>query len=155
MDTMILESGCFCRADPSQSELSDSVFIRPPSPPRCDDATRRLTNEPKVIQPLLKAGKALRLSGNLSLHPHSQFSPRVISVAPRLTHLLRPLGVPAVVVPAHELHARAVQPLLAAEIQVPRLARPDDEKVHVLRGHVLNHELNCACPLHYSLDHGE
>ena len=39
MDTMILESGRFCRADPSQSELSDSVFIRPPSPPRCDDAT--------------------------------------------------------------------------------------------------------------------
>ena len=64
------------------------------------------------------------------------FSPRVISVAPRLTHLLRPVGVAAVVVPAHELHARAVQPLLAAEIQVPRLARPGGDKMYYVESHV-------------------
>ena len=59
--------------------------------------------------------------------PPPSFSPRVISVAPGLTHLLlvRPLRVPAVVVPAHQLHARAVQALLAVEVQVPRLARSE------------------------------
>ena len=40
MDTMILELALFADAAPSQSELSDSVFIRPrPDPPRCDVAT--------------------------------------------------------------------------------------------------------------------
>ena len=54
MDTMILgKEGCFCRR-PNQN-LSDSVFIRGSNRP-----LRRLTNEPKVIQPLFQA------RGNLS-----------------------------------------------------------------------------------------
>ena len=57
MDTMILgKEGCFCRR-PNQN-LSDSVFIRGSVRP-----LRRLTNEPKVIQPLFEA------RGNLSASP--------------------------------------------------------------------------------------
>ena len=52
----------------------------------------------------------------------------VVNEAPGLVHLLGG-GVAAVVVPAHQLHSRTVQPLLAAEIQVPRLARPGGGKV--------------------------